>query len=103
MKPAEPQKPEVKPEAKAEEHQASASQQRAIRTFLNTLSTHTDATSQQIADVDAAMKKAMAAGVPWLQILFTLLPFVLQIFTGGTIDIQALIAAILALITPPKP
>lgn len=48
--------------------------------------------------VSDAIDDAKAAGVPWLQILVTLLPFVLNLLSGGTFDLAALIAAILALI-----
>ncbi len=45
-----------------------------------------------------AVLKARQANVPWLQILGTLLPLVLSLFSGGTIDLAGIIAAILALI-----
>lgn len=48
-------------------------------------------------DVADAVSKARAAGVPWMKILAILLPIALSIFTGGAIDIPAIIAAILAL------
>ena len=50
--------------------------------------------------VTEATAKATAAGVPWGKILATILPFVMQIFSGGTVDWTAIIAAILALIKP---
>ena len=49
----------------------------------------------QLAD---AIDKAKAGGIPWLKILMTILPLLLPLLSGGTIDIQALIAAILALL-----
>jgi hypothetical protein len=51
-------------------------------------------------EVQAASTQAQAAGVPWIKIITTVLPFVLQILAGGKIDWQAIIAAILALINP---
>ena len=50
--------------------------------------------------VAEATAKATAAGVPWGKILAAILPFVMQIFSGGTVDWTAIIAAILALIQP---
>lgn len=71
------------------------------RQFIRFLANHTEATGQQLRDVDEALSKVKA--LPWLQVLFTLLPFIMQIFSGQPIDFQALIAAILALLNPPKP
>lgn len=53
--------------------------------------------------VRTAVDKALAAGVPFLQIIMALLPFVLQILAGKPFDLQAIIAAILALFNPPAP
>lgn len=52
-------------------------------------------------DIADAKRQALAAGVPIWQIITAILPFVLQIISGKPIDIQAIIAAILALF--PKP
>jgi hypothetical protein len=52
------------------------------------------------APLKAAVDKAVAAGVPWASIITTLLPLVVTFFTGGGINLQAIIAAILALINP---
>jgi len=59
--------------------------------------------NEGVQKVSEAIDKARQAGVPWLQIFATLLPLILSLFTGGKIDLQAIIAAILALINPPKP
>ncbi len=50
-----------------------------------------------------AVVKARAAAVPWATILLALLPVVMSIFVGGKVDIQTIIAAILALIPQPVP
>ena len=80
----------------------SAIDNRSLDKLLHHLGNN-GATLPQLVQVDDAVRKALAAGIPWLQILFTILPFVLSIFTGGTIDIPGLIAAILALLNPPAP
>ncbi len=54
--------------------------------------------AQAALRVSDAIDQARAGGVPWLKILLTILPLLLPLFSGGTIDIQALIAAILALL-----
>lgn len=54
-------------------------------------------------DVADARVQAEAAGVPFIQILLTVLSFLPSLFTGGTIDWAGIIAAILALINPPTP
>ena len=65
--------------------------------------------SQQIMghpDVAAAVNAALAAGIPWQQILAVMLPIIINLISGGKVDWQAIITAILALITPtpaPKP
>lgn len=48
--------------------------------------------------VAMSIKEAERAGVPWGQILLTLLPFVIAAMLGKPVDIEALIAAIMALI-----
>ncbi len=48
--------------------------------------------------IDGAIKRARAAGVPWLQIFAVLVPFIMQLFSGDKIDIQKIIEAILALL-----
>lgn len=50
------------------------------------------------SQVGGAIEKARTAGVPWLQILAAILPLLLSLFTGGGIDVAALVAAIMALI-----
>ncbi len=52
----------------------------------------------EAAKVGDAIEQVRDAGVPWFQIVLAILPL---IFGGGSIDIQALIAAILALLNPP--
>lgn len=53
------------------------------------------------AGVRDAKNRALAAGIPFWQIITTILPFVIQFITTGKIDWQAVIAAILALIPHP--
>jgi hypothetical protein len=53
--------------------------------------------SQQVAD---AVAKAMAANVSWMSILNVIGPMIFGLFTGGTINLQGIIDAILALINP---
>ena len=48
-------------------------------------------------ELEDALDGAQKAGVNWLQILMTLLPLILSLFSGGTVDWQAVIAAILEL------
>ncbi len=50
--------------------------------------------------VSQAVAQARGAGIPFLQIIMAILPFVAQILGGGKVDWQAIIAAVLALITP---
>lgn len=51
--------------------------------------------------VTEAISKARAAGIGWLQIITTILPLILGIFSGGgTLSLQAIIDAILALLKP---
>jgi hypothetical protein len=52
--------------------------------------------------VRKAINRALAAGVPWADILAIILPLIGSIFSGGAIDWQSIIAAILALITKQK-
>ena len=52
--------------------------------------------------IKAAAEKAKASGVPWLQIVATILPFIAGILQGKPLDIAALIAAIQALIPAGK-
>ncbi len=55
-------------------------------------------------EVGSAADQALNAGVPWGQILAAILPLVLSaLFGGGTLNIQAIIQAILALFNPPAP
>lgn len=82
---------------------ASMDEIRSIRRFINTLANHTEATPEQLGEVHAVIQKARAAGIPWFQILLKLMPFIISIFTGGGVDIAAIIAAILALLNPPTP
>ena len=74
----------------------------ALRNLLLHLHVH-GATPEQLVAVSQAATKVMTAGIPWWQIFMTALSFILPIFTGGTIDIPGLIAAILALLNPPTP
>lgn len=60
------------------------------------------ASPAQLVHVQSAIAK-LGATIPFWQILMTILPFILGIFTGQPIDFQALIAAILALNTPTPP
>lgn len=55
-------------------------------------------TAEEVAEVDDAIDTARAAGVDWIKIFVAILPLVLSLFTGGTVDIQAIIALILSLI-----
>lgn len=71
--------------------------------FLKLLANHTDASPHDIVKVDEAIKQVLAGSIPWWQILMTIIPFILSIFSGGTVDIAALIAAIMALLNPPGP
>jgi uncharacterized membrane protein YqaE (UPF0057 family) len=48
--------------------------------------------------VSEAVNKAQAAGVSLITIIAVLLPIVLSLFSGGSIDLQTIINAILALI-----
>lgn len=57
----------------------------------------------QHPEVAAARKQAQAAGIPFIQIIIALLPFVMQLLSGAPLNIQAIIAAILAILNPPKP
>ncbi len=66
--------------------------------FMTILGEHAGA--QEVVSVRDAISQAKAAGIPWLTILAKLAPFLMALFTGGGIDIPALIAAILSLITP---
>jgi len=59
--------------------------------------------SGQEADLTAAIQQAQAASVPWSSILTVLVPILMSLLTGGTIDWTAVIAAIIALINPPTP
>ena len=51
-----------------------------------------------VAKVNDAIAKARAASVPWAQIFAVLLPLVLSLFSGGSLDLAKIIEAILALI-----
>jgi len=63
--------------------------------LLKIVSAH--ATAEQTASVKTAIEKAKAAGVPWIKIIITIMPFILGILSGGTLDIAALVAAIMSL------
>jgi hypothetical protein len=53
-------------------------------------------------DVAQAVRQARANGIDWPTIITTILGFLTSIFSGGTIDWAAIVAAILALFqTPP--
>lgn len=54
--------------------------------------------NRAVGQVNDAIQQVRTAGVPWIQIFSTLLPLVLSLFSGGTIDLAAIITAILALI-----
>jgi hypothetical protein len=51
-------------------------------------------------EIAAAKDQAIAAGIPIWQIIAAMLPFILQLISGKPLDIQAIIAAILALFQP---
>ncbi len=55
---------------------------------------------EEANNVTAALGRVVGT-IPWLTILMAILPFILSIFSGKPIDIQALIAAILALLGKP--
>ena len=67
-----------------------------LRMLLKGISYHFGRGAQ--GQVEDAIKKTQAAGVPLASILLALLPIVLSLFSGGKIDLQAIINAILALI-----
>ncbi len=69
--------------------------------ILNAIAHHFG--NEGVQKVTDAIKKARAANIPWISIFATLLPLILSLFTGGKIDLAAIIAAIMALINPPKP
>lgn len=76
------------------------------RVYINSMLLHLHAygaTPAQLVEVDQAIAKVLAAGIPWLQILMTIGSALLGMFMGTPINIPALIAAILALINPPAP
>ena len=52
--------------------------------------------------VSEVLTRATAAGVPWLKIIMALAPYILTALSGGTLDIGALIQAILVLINSPS-
>jgi hypothetical protein len=52
-------------------------------------------------EVRAAKDEALAAGVPWDQIIAALMPFALDISTGGWIDWIGIINALVALFGRP--
>lgn len=56
--------------------------------------------NEGIQKVTDAIVQARTAAVPWISILAALLPLVFSLFTGGTINLQTIIDAILKLITP---
>lgn len=53
--------------------------------------------------VKAAVRQARAAGVSWGDILAAIIPLILGVFSGGTLDWAAIIAAIMALFNRPTP
>jgi hypothetical protein len=52
------------------------------------------------SEVAAAITAAKASGISIFTIIATIFPYLITALTGGTIDWSALIAAIMALITP---
>lgn len=59
-----------------------------------------DAKASDVKKFDDATAKVMAAGFPLGQIVAVLLPIILSLLGGGKLDIQAVITAILSLLTP---
>jgi len=53
--------------------------------------------------VDAAITQIRNGGIPWAQILSTLLPLILSLFSGGSPGLAALLQALLALLNPTPP
>ena len=53
--------------------------------------------------VKEAVNSATKAGVPFWQIITTIIPMILAVFNGKPLDLQAIIAAINALIHPVVP
>lgn len=56
--------------------------------------------NEAVQKTNDAITQARASGVPWSQILAALVPLILSVFTGGKIDMQTIINAILSLIKP---
>lgn len=54
--------------------------------------------NEGVQKVGDAIDKATAAGISWAQIFAALAPLFLSLFTGGGITLEAIIAAITALI-----
>jgi hypothetical protein len=59
--------------------------------------------NEGVQKVSDAISQARAANVPWVTIFTTLLPLILNLFTGGKIDLNTIIQAILSLIHPVTP
>ena len=53
---------------------------------------------QAAHEVDGAISKARAAGVPWMTIFTVLLPLILGLLGGQPVDVAKLIEAILGLV-----
>lgn len=58
---------------------------------------------QQHPEMKAVVEQVQAAGVPFITILVTALPYLLPLLSGGTVNVPALIAAIAALLAHPAP
>ncbi len=73
-----------------------ANQQGTLKMLLKSIAYHYGRGAED--KVTGAVNKAQGAGVSIITILATLLPLVISLFSGQTIDLQAIINAILALI-----
>lgn len=60
--------------------------------------------NEGVIKINDAISRTRGAGVPWLAILQVLLPLIASLLSGGTLNLQVIIDAILALIgQQPKP
>lgn len=53
--------------------------------------------------VDSAISERLTAGVPWVKIASIVIPYLIQAYLSGSLDIVALIKKIKDLIAPPAP
>lgn len=75
-----------------------ANQSGTIKMLLQSVAHHYGVDgSTKVGD---AVAKVQAAGISLITIIATLLPMILSLFSGQKLDLQSIINAILALITP---